>query len=298
MFSRKHYSNIFAIILIAISSGLIFIRFASLYIEHPISHLILYLFFLTVGVFALDFAAGKIKPLNGYKQPLVLFYLIVVLLACALFIIKTGVGEPNNYLAFLKSYLVTGILYAALIFIASEMINNEKINLMAIVIALLLGALHLLANALIIPSIIFALYFFRNNLKNLFLFAALSAAAFLILNYFLIENGTSFSVIARAPLTNIPLIWKIIIVIISIYVGWSAASLNEVFISGAFFLCLMSMISIVILIQTSGFENALLVSEPFIVTLIPMALFLLSNYKVDRFLGRVMPIHEQVREKE
>ena len=296
MFSLKHYSNIFAILLIAISSGLVFFRFAFLYSDKPLVFLILYLLSLTAGVFAIDFAAGKIKLLNAYKQVVVIVYLICVLSAAALFIIKNGSGEPmlhlsNSYPVILQNYLVTGILYAALIFAATEMIDSEKINLLTIIIAVLFGAIHLLANALIIPSVIFGLYFFRNNLKNLFLFTALSLAAFTLLNYFLLENNSSFNSLAGAPLTTIPLFWKIIVIVVSIYAGWSVASLNEVFITGAFFLCLISIISIVLLLQGSEFEKAILIGEPFVVTLIPMAIFSLNDYKVDKFLGKVLPIN-------
>jgi hypothetical protein len=251
---------------------------------------------LTAGVFAVDFAAGKIKLLNAYKQVVVIVYLICVLSAAFLFIIKNGSGESmlhlsNSYPVILQNYLVTGILYAALIFVATEMIDSEKINLLTIIIAVLFGALHLLANALIIPSLIFGLYFFRNNLKNLFLFTALSLAAFTLLNYFLLENNSSFNSLAGAPLTTIPLFWKIIVIVVSIYAGWSVASLNEVFITGAFFLCLISIISIVLLLQSSEFEKAILMGEPFVVTLIPMAIFSLNDYNVDKFLGKVLPMN-------
>jgi len=296
MFSLKHYSNIFAILLIAISSGLVFFRFAFLYSDKPLVFLILYLLSLTAGVFAVDFAAGKIKLLNAYKQVVVIVYLICVLSAASLFIIKNGSGEPilhmsNSYPVILQNYLVTGILYAALIFAATEIIDSEKINLLTIIIAVLFGAIHLLANALIIPSLIFGLYFFRNNLKNLFLFTALSLAVFTLLNYFLLENNSSFNSLAGAPLTTIPLFWKIIVIVVSIYAGWSVASLNEVFITGAFFLCLISIISIVLLLQGSEFEKAILIGEPFVVTLIPMAIFSLNDYKVDKFLGKVLPMN-------
>ncbi|NCS87465.1 MAG: hypothetical protein AUK34_07905 [Ignavibacteria bacterium CG2_30_36_16] len=296
MFSLKHYSNIFAILLIAISSGLVFFRFAFLYSDKPLVFLILYLLSLTAGVFAVDFAAGKIKLLDAYKQVVVIVYLICVLSAASLFIIKNGSGEPilhmsNSYPVILQNYLVTGILYAALIFAATEIIDSEKINLLTIIIAVLFGAIHLLANALIIPSLIFGLYFFRNNLKNLFLFTALSLAVFTLLNYFLLENNSSFNSLAGAPLTTIPLFWKIIVIVVSIYAGWSVASLNEVFITGAFFLCLISIISIVLLLQGSEFEKAILIGEPFVVTLIPMAIFSLNDYKVDKFLGKVLPMN-------
>ncbi len=296
MFSLKHYSNILAILLIAISSGLVFFRFAFLNSDKPLVFLILYLLSLTAGVFAVDFAAGKIKLLNAYKQVVVIVYLICVLSAAFLFIIKNGSGESmlhlsNSYPVILQNYLVTGILYAALIFVATEMIDSEKINLLTIIIAVLFGALHLLANALIIPSLIFGLYFFRNNLKNLFLFTALSLAAFTLLNYFLLENNSSFNSLAGAPLTTIPLFWKIIVIVVSIYAGWSVASLNEVFITGAFFLCLISIISIVLLLQSSEFEKAILMGEPFVVTLIPMAIFSLNDYNVDKFLGKVLPMN-------
>jgi len=296
MFSLKHYSNIFAILLIAISSGLVFFRFAFLYSDKPLVFLILYLLSLTAGVFAVDFAAGKIKLLDAYKQVVVIVYLICVLSAASLFIINNGSGEPilhmsNSYPVILQNYLVTGILYAALIFAATEIIDSEKINLLTIIIAVLFGAIHLLANALIIPSLIFGLYFFRNNLKNLFLFTALSLAVFTLLNYFLLENNSSFNSLAGAPLTTIPLFWKIIVIVVSIYAGWSVASLNEVFITGAFFLCLISIISIVLLLQGSEFEKAILIGEPFVVTLIPMAIFSLNDYKVDKFLGKVLPMN-------
>ena len=296
MFSLKHYSNMFAILLIAISSGLVFFRFAFLYSDKPLVFLILYLLSLTAGVFAVDFAAGKIKLLDAYKQVVVIVYLICVLSAASLFIIKNGSGEPilhmsNSYPVILQNYLVTGILYAALIFAATEIIDSEKINLLTIIIAVLFGAIHLLANALIIPSLIFGLYFFRNNLKNLFLFTALSLAVFTLLNYFLLENNSSFNSLAGAPLTTIPLFWKIIVIVVSIYAGWSVASLNEVFITGAFFLCLISIISIVLLLQGSEFEKAILIGEPFVVTLIPMAIFSLNDYKVDKFLGKVLPMN-------
>jgi len=296
MFSLNHYSNIFAILLIAISSGLVFFRFAFLNSDKPLVFLILYLLSLTAGVFAVDFAAGKIKLLNAYKQVVVIVYLICVLSAAFLFIIKNGSGEPilhlsSSYPVILKNYLVTGILYAALIFVASEIINAEKMNWISIVITILLGALHLLANALIIPSIILGLYFFRNNLKNLLLFTALSLAAFTLLNYFLLENNSSLYTSAGASLKSFPLIWKIILVIVSMYAGWAAASLDEVFISSAFFVFLISMISIVSHVQNLEFERAVLIGEPFIVTLIPMALFSLIDYKVDKFLGKVLPMN-------
>lgn len=288
MVSLKHYSNIFAIVLLAIASGQIFFRFAYIYTDNPTAYLIVYLLILSAGVLVVNFAANKLKLSGSLKQGIISGYIIFIIAAVVLFILYTGDGEPHLYL--LNYYFVIGILFTALFFIASEWLDGEKIDFMTITIAVILGALLLMANAFIIPTIIFVLYLFRNSLKMLFLFGTLAAVSFILLDYFLVEESSSFLSLSGAPLTTIPLIWKIAIILISIYVGWAVSSLTEVFISGAFFLMLMSIISIVLLLQNSDFYQAVLIGEPFIVVIIPMALFSLSDYKVDRFLGRVMPV--------
>ncbi|MBZ0201094.1 MAG: hypothetical protein K8H86_14575, partial [Ignavibacteriaceae bacterium] len=224
----------------------------------------------------------------GIKQGITLGYLIFVLAALVLFILYTGDSEPHIYL--LNYYFVIGILFTALFFIGSEWMESEKVNLMLILVAIILGALLHMANAFVIPSIIFLLYLFRSNLKNLFLFVLISAVSFFLLNYFLVEDNSSFLSLSGAPFTTIPLIWKISLIIISVYVGWSVSSLIEVYITASFFLFLMSVISIVLLLQSCDFNQAVLIGEPFWASLIPITLFSLSDYKVDRFLGKVMPI--------
>ncbi len=288
MFSLKHYSNIFALVLLSIASGQIFFRFAYIYTENPIGYLIVYLLILSAGVLVVNFAANKLKLSEHSKQAIISGYIIIVLAAVVLFILYAGDGEPHLYL--LNYYFVIGILFTSLFFIASEWLDSEKVDFMTIIIAVILGALLLMANAFIIPTIIFILYFFRNNLKILFLFGALATVSFISLDYFLVEESGSFLSLSGAPLTTIPLIWKIAIILISIYIGWAVSSLSEAYVSGAFLLLLMSAISIVLLLQNSDFYQAVLIGEPFIVVIIPMVLFSLSDYKVDRFLGRVMPI--------
>ena len=140
--------------------------------------------------------------------------------------------------------------------------------------------------------------FFRNDLPRLILFSVIAISVFLItLIPFVLWDKESFfsngpfaiqSFLAYIPMWNV-----VLILLVSIYLGWVVADLQEVFFACGVMLFIPVFLSMAYKIIQFGFYDAMIndiFDHSYYEFVIPFLILSIKDYKVDRFLGKVMEV--------
>jgi len=194
-----------------------------------------------------------------------------------------------------RSELLTNtILVISLFFLAEQKLNEHKKNILYFVLALLFG--FLLSTRLIafVWLALFLFFFFRNNLKNGALFLSISFLVFLLsLLPFYLWDAQAF--INKGPLAvqtiYLPMCIFVVFPFIVFYIGWMIADFQELLFASGVLTFLLVSISFLMTIGDVGMSEAFFKSRfdiSYYILSVPFFILALKEYRVDRFLGKVM----------
>lgn len=195
-------------------------------------------------------------------------------------------------LAVRSELLTNTVLVISLFFLAEQKLNENEKNISFIVLALLFG--FFLSTRLIafLWLAMFLLFFFRNNLKNGFIFFTISLSVFLLsLLPFYLWNAETF--ISKGPFAvqtiYLPKWIYFILPLFVLYIGWMIADFQELLFASGVLTFLLVSISFIMTINNVGMYQAVFNDRfdiSYYVLSIPFFILALKEYKVDWFLGK------------
>ena len=222
---------------------------------------------------------------------------ILVWLILAFFVIFTSVTvrEKTIKLFFLlvspltfyglfeaSGYFVNAVVIVILILLSNKYLNPGNVDSYFILFAVVFGLYFSPSIEVIVVLVIYMLFFFKNNIKELSLFLEILLAVFLItILPFIVWNPLLFFI--NGPTSsifhfNFPW-WGIILYLgIAVYIGWIISDLQEIFFSIGVLLIIPPVINI-FFVHTglSGFVFAL-----------PFLIFSIKDYRVEKFAGKIL----------
>ncbi len=194
-----------------------------------------------------------------------------------------------------RSELLTNTaIVISLFYLAVEKLNQYKRDLPFFVLALLFGFFLSTRLIVFIWLAMFLLFFFRNNLKNGMLFLAIVLFVFLLsLLPFYLWDAETF--INKGPFAvqsiYLPKWIFFIFPFVVLYVGWMIADFQELLFASGVLTFLLVSISFLMTISDVGMNEAIFNSRfdiSYYVLSVPFFILALKEYRVDRFLGKVM----------
>lgn len=194
-----------------------------------------------------------------------------------------------------RSELFTNtVLVISLFFLAEQKLNEHEKNISFIVLALLFG--FFLSTRLIafLWLAMFLLFFFRNNLKNGIIFFAIALSVFsLSLLPFYLWNAETF--LNKGPFAvqtiYLPRWIFFIFPFLVLYIGWMIADFQELLFASGVLTFLLVSISFLMTIGDVGMSEAFFNSRfdiSYFILSVPFFILALKEYRVDRFLGKLM----------
>jgi hypothetical protein len=174
------------------------------------------------------------------------------------------------------------------IFISERFLDNTKLDWKFFLIAFLFGltlSAHLLVTFI---YIIYLLYVFRNNIAKGVIFLLAMLAAYALLS-FLADKGYVTIVASTAKIfsTQIPVWIIILLAAITLYMGWIVADLQEVLFTSGLILFFFSVLSF--LFRAADFGRSINeIDFSLLIMPIPFLVLSIKEYRVDRFLGKVL----------
>lgn len=194
-----------------------------------------------------------------------------------------------------RSELFFNIMLALLIvYICEKFLDTQKINFNFAWTAVVAGLILSTRSIVAFLFIIYFIYKFRNDLKNLIIYGLISLivfAAFLL--PFWLWDPESF--ISRGPFaiqkysSNLPLTITVIIFIFSVYSGWIISGVKEFLFAGGIILFLAAAVSFIYASSETGFYDTLIndgYDIAYFIFCIPLLILSINDYRVDRFLGK------------
>ena len=193
--------------------------------------------------------------------------------------------SPLTFYALFESagYFLNAVVLITIIFLSNKYINPGKVDLKFILIAVFFGLFFMIKIEIIIALVIYLMYLFRNNIREGLLFFEILLSIFLITiipfilwNPFLFFFNGPFSLFI---MFSIPWWWVLLFLIISFYVGWMVANLQEIFFATGILLILTTLLNLYFVPGTklSNFVFCL----PFIILSI-------KDYRIEKFTGKVI----------
>ncbi|MEJ2616994.1 MAG: hypothetical protein P8Z35_18720, partial [Ignavibacteriaceae bacterium] len=177
-------------------------------------------------------------------------------------------------------YFLNAVILIALILLSDKYLNPQKVDKYFILFAIVFGLFFSVSIEVIAILIIYMLYFFRNNLRELSLFLEILLAVFLItIIPFIVWNPILFFI--NGPLNSFLKMpwWEIILyLVIAVYIGWLVSDLQEIFFAAGILLIISSIINLpYIHYSISGFIFAL-----------PFLIFSIKDYRSEKFTGKIL----------
>jgi len=186
----------------------------------------------------------------------------------------------------------TGIFALTMLVIISVLLSERfldvnKYDWKFILGAFLFGvtlAAHLLVGFV---YIIYLLYRFRNDFGKGLVFVLMMLVAYALL-LFLGDKGHISIAASHANYFQFIPVWIIIfLVIVSLYIGWIVADLQEVLFTSGLIYFISFITSFLFKVAQFGWNNEAIELSLMIVA-IPFLVLSIKDYKVDRFLGKVL----------
>ncbi len=182
-----------------------------------------------------------------------------------------------------SGYFLSAVILITLIFLSNKYLTPGKVNIKFIVFAVLFGLFFAIKMEIIIVLIIYLLFFFRNNIKDGFLFFEILSAVFLItIIPFILWNPVLF--FFNGPFSlffmfDIPW-WELLIFLgISFYVGWMVSDLQEIFFASGILLIIPSLINL-LFVPGAGLSN--------FIFCLPFLILSVKDYRVEKFAGKIL----------
>ncbi|NUN10701.1 MAG: hypothetical protein HUU54_16120 [Ignavibacteriaceae bacterium] len=207
---------------------------------------------------------------------------------------------PLYYELVVKSEIFSNaFLFLLLMFIILRKVSDEKWSASFFFSAILAGLL-LSTRLVIFPMLLlFLLYKFRNSFPKILSFGLIAVIAFLLtLLPFIIWNSERFFSAGPFAVQSIylPPVLMGVIIILSAYSGWAAANKYELFFSTGLMLFISIILSFLITVSDTGLYESLF-NDRFDISYfnlcIPFFIAGIYEYKVDYFLGKIMPLGEE-----
>ena len=316
IFTRKHYINIISSLIIWLSGVLFIIKF----FEYPFLKIVYY----SIIFFLLIFLIEKMEKF--YKTFLtknLLFLLMLIMTAAAIVLYRLDyVGYPpiagflilcliifyhsqgiKITLIQLTMFLLSPVIYSELlafsglfalsvlaalsIYISDRFLQSIKLDWKFFLLAFLFGitvSAHLVVGFIYLIYLLFA---FRSELLKGFIFGIVMTAVYIFITSLENKGYISVQVSHSHLLSFIPIWLKIFLLIITIYVGWIVADLQEVLFASGVILFVTLILSFVFKISQVGWSLDVFDFSLAIIA-IPFLILSLKEYRVDRFLGKVL----------
>ena len=257
---------------------------------------------------AFPFFYFLISPFYFINQ---LGFLEVTGLLILLLLIKKYSVSNRNLIVLLFLLFVSPILYhdfavrseltfnVALFIILAAFLNDEvKLKgFRFLLFGVLFGLVLSTRSVMIVPMIIFLLFYFRNDFKKLFLFGAIIVVVFILqilplviwdANLF-IEKGP-FAI--QSHLADLPKWFIGFCIILSIYFGWIVQNIREVFFTTGIMLFIMIITSYISKIFEFGFQLAFFgdnyIDPAYLAFVLPFLILSVEDYEIDKALGRML----------
>ena len=173
------------------------------------------------------------------------------------------------------------------IFISERYMDNKRLDWKFFLAAFLFGVT--LSAQLIVSFIylIYLLYKFRNNVTKGSIFVLVMLAAYTLL-FFLADKGYMVVAASQTNYYQMIPVWIIIsLFLLTLYAGWIVADLQEVLFASGIILFLIYLLSFILLVSEFGW-NKNEIDLSLMIMAIPLLALSIKEYKVDRFLGKVL----------
>jgi hypothetical protein len=316
IFTIDHYINLISSFIIWLSGTLFFYKI----FEEPFAKIIYYSIAFLLLIILIERAE---KIYKSFLTRNTLFLILLILTACAILLYRLEyIGYPSiggftifwiaaiyrtqevkvnllqvaifllSPVLYLEMISFSGIFALAMMVIVSILLSERfldarKLDWKFFLLAFLFGATISADYIISVIYIVYLLFVFRANLKNGLIFSAAVILAFFVFMY-LGSNGTItlFTSQSGSMMNYFPL-WLIIpLVLLTIYIGWMAADIQEVLFSCGIILFSVFVLSLIIKISTFGW-NKDAIDFSLVMMAIPFLVLAIKEYKVDRFLGKV-----------
>ena len=190
--------------------------------------------------------------------------------------------SPITFYGLFKAsgYFLNASILIILFLLSNRYIKPGKVDRNFILLAVSFGLFFSINIEIIAVLIIYMLYFFRNNIKELSLFLEILLAVFLVtIIPFIVWNPFLFFI--NGPLNTLFNIqwWGIILYLgIAVYIGWMISDLQEIFFSIGLLLIIPCVINLFFIKDDlSGFIIAL-----------PFFIFSIKDYHIEKFAGKIL----------
>ncbi len=285
MFTKKHYINVISLMLLSVVTFVNVYKLSLFFIETPVLVGLLYIAIFLSFFFIVDKNSSneKIQEIKKYFPAILTIYVLLPYLLLANFTSKIN---PFGRWAETE-ILIYVVLASAVIISAVKLIDSNKYNLWFFVYPILFG-LILSANFYFGFVIILAILFIlRQSFPKIFLFSLLTIAFGIAIPK--IFGAVHFDFNYDIFLPQISTWFVIVLVVISIYTGWLVADLPELFFASGIVLFIYMLIPAISKILQLGFYNAVKNDLVFsaLLAVVPLFLFSIKEYEVDKFLGKV-----------
>lgn len=316
IFTRKHYINLISTAVIWLS-GILFI--VKIFDDAPLKTI-----YYSITFFLVIFLVERLE--NYYKSFLtknILFLAMLILTAASILLYRLDyIGYPSFAgftilwlsiiyqsqnvkvsLIQLVVFLFSPVLYVEMIsfsgsfslimlvivsiFISERFLDSNKLNWKFFLIAFLFGltlSAHLLVTFI---YIIYLLYVFKSDIAKGVIFLLAMLAAYALLS-FLADKGYVAIVASHTKVfsTQIPVWVLILLAVMTLYVGWIVADLQEALFASGIILFIIYLLSFIFRIVGFGL-NQNEIDLSILITAVPFLVLSIKEYKVDRFLGKI-----------
>lgn len=316
LFTKKHYINLISCVIIWISGAVFIYKI----FDDPTLKIFFYSIIFPIVLILIERTEEYYKSFLT-KNTLFLMMLIVTAAAILLYRLEY-IGYPSivgfsilwlliiyysqivkTSLLQLAVFLLSPVLYIEMIsfsgsfslimfvivsiFISERFLDSNKLDWKFFLIAFLFGVTLSAERLVGLIYIIYVLYVFRNDFTKMIVFVAALLVAYELLNFLADKNYLTLMASETNHFTiHLPVWLWILLLIITLYVGWIVADLQEVLFTSGIILFSTWLLSFIFIVAGFGWnKNGLDFS--LLIMAIPFFVLSINEYKVDRFLGKV-----------
>lgn len=317
LFTKKHLINLISCVIIWLSGVLFIYKF----FENSALKIFLYSIIFPI---VLIFIERTEKYYKSFLTKNILFLTMLIITTTAIFLYRLEyIGYPSiagfsilwlliiyhsqnvkTGLIQLAVFLLSPVLYLEMfsfsgsfslimlvtvsIFISERFLENIKLDWKFFLIAFLFGVTLSAERLVSLIYIIYLLCEFRNKIAKGFMFALAMVAVYILL-LFVADKGY---ITLLASQTNhfqfyLPVWVLIFLVIAALYLGWIVADLHEVLFTSSIILFSVYVLSFIFRVAEFGW-NKNEIDLSLLIMVIPFLVLSIKEYKVDRFLGKVL----------
>ena len=316
IFTKQHYINLVSSLIIWLSGVLFILKF----FDNAALKIILYSIIFVVVLIFMERTEKYYK--SFLTQNILSFIMLIITVVAVLLYFLEHVNYPliagftilwlaviyqtqnlKVELLQLAVFLLSPVLYSEMIsfsglfplimlvivsiFISERFLDNSKLDWKFFLMAFLFGLILSIEQLVSFIYLIYLLHLFRYEITKGAVFILGMIAAYAVF-LFLADKG--YLTVAASQINYFQMlpIWAIILLfIIALYLGWIVADLQEVLFASGIILFLIFILTFSFWISQLGWhKNEIDLS--FLIMAIPFLVLSIKEYKVDRFLGKVL----------